>query len=71
MLFAVEPVAGIDVLVCVDVHSLSFFQSSVPLAVIFAFIGIDQSADSMLKVLFKLSCVHISVGVSVFAFSLS
>ena len=69
MFFAIEPVSWEDILVRINTHSLSFLEAFTPLPIILTFIAINQSADSVLKILLKITSVDILIGISVFAFA--
>ena len=71
MFLAVEPIARKDVLVGINEHSFSSLDAVAPLAIILAFIAVDQPTDAVLVVLLKVSCIYVTVGVGVLAFALA
>lgn len=71
VLLAVEPVPRKDVLVGVDIHPFTFLSAFHPLAIVLALISIDETTDSMLKIVLEISSVDVAVGVGVFSLAVS
>lgn len=71
VLFTVQPVSGKDILVGVNVHSLSVFFSSDPLAIVLTFVRVNQSSNTILFVRLKFSSINIPVRICILSLTLA
>lgn len=71
VLFTVQPVSWKDIFVGVNVHPLSVFFPSNPLAIVLTFVRVNQSSDTVFFVSLKFSSINIPIRICILSLTLT